>query len=428
MIYFQRFGNTNSRKVLKILPIFPPGPPSRLSPTPTDLPVEELSITTPSRTLSRRPTRRLTLSEALKYFASSLKKPGNYLRIVRAYLKYCLEKGYSIDEVSSSLYTAGKKGNISSPVRRFVRFAGEHSIHQVVKDPLGQKIPPAANALVLLYLSDTKTLRGEESRRSYQVGLNAFFGFIDSRDLSLGGYAAEQFVRHLKEEGKSVFTINRYLSTVKQFSKWLLVNRHRSELQLPPGKVDALRDVDNVKGLARPKGFFKDSLSAPERESLLASIPHARGRAMAVLMSYCGLRTVELVRLRVEDVDLSKGLVHVQGKGKHSRQVIKLFAECKQPLAIYIATLGSPAPQGKLFPGLSTSQVRYWMARYFQLAGLKRKGISAHSLRHTTGQLLLQQGVKPIFVQRQLRHQQFETTQFYLLKEIEQEYLEQMPD
>ena len=61
---------------------------------------------------------------------------------------------------------------------------------------------------VLLYLSDAKTLRGEESRRSYQVGLNAFFHFIDCRDLSLGGYAAEQFVRHLKEEGKSVFTIN----------------------------------------------------------------------------------------------------------------------------------------------------------------------------------------------------------------------------
>jgi integrase/recombinase XerD len=390
--------------------------------------MEELVQTIQGGTLTRHRTRRITLSEALKYFASSLKKPGNYLRIVRAYLEYCLEKGYSIDEVSSSLYTAGKKGNISSPVRRFVRFASEHQVHQVVKDPPQQKLPPAANAWVLLYLSDAKTLRGEESRRSYQVGLNAFFHFIEARDLSLGGYAAEQFVRHLKEEGKSVFTINRYLSSVKQFSKWLLANRHRPELELTPGKVDALRDVDNVKGLSRPKGFFKDSLSGAEREGLIASISDARGRAMAVLMGYCGLRTVELVRLWVEDIDLAKGLVHVQGKGKHSQQVIKLFAPCKEPLALYIATLKNASLEGRLFPGLSTSQVRYWMARYFQLAGLKRKGISAHSLRHTTGQLLLQQGVKPIFVQRQLRHQQFETTQFYLLKEIEQEYLEQMPD
>ena len=372
--------------------------------------------------------RRVSVSEALRYFASSLNNPGNYLRIVRRYLEYCIEGGYSIDEISAGLYTAGKKSNIYSPVRRFVRFAGEHSIRQVELDEPRPKLPPAANAWVLLYLADAKTLRGEESPRSYLVGLNAFFAFLGARELPLSGYAAEQFVRHLKEEGKSVFTINRYLAAVKQFSAWLLANRHRPEVDVPEGKIDALRDVSNVRGLSRPKGFFKDSLSMEEREALIAAIPDERGRAMSVLMGYCGLRTVELVRLRVEDVDLDKGIIHVQGKGQHARQVVKLFTPCRQPLTAYLASLENPAPEGRLFPGLSTSKVRHCMARYFALAGLKRKGISAHSLRHTAGQLLLQQGTGPIYVQRQLRHQQFETTQFYLLKEIEQEFLARLPE
>jgi integrase/recombinase XerD len=59
---------------------------------------------------------------------------------------------------------------------------------------------------------------------------------------------------------------------------------------------------------------------------------------------------------------------------------------------------------------------------------LKRTKLSAHSLRHTAGQILIQQGIPPIHVQRQLRHEQFETTQFYIKKQTERDYMEQMPD
>ncbi len=57
-------------------------------------------------------------------------------------------------------------------------------------------------------------------------------------------------------------------------------------------------------------------------------------------------------------------------------------------------------------------------------AGLKTARISAYSLRHTTGQVLLKQGVDPIYVQRHLRHKNFATTQIYVQQQSEKEYFD----
>ena len=77
----------------------------------------------------------LTVRHALQYFALSLKKPNNYLRIVRRYLEYYIEYQSTIDQVSFSLYTTGQRPSLISPVRKFVRFAAEHQIIRVVADP-----------------------------------------------------------------------------------------------------------------------------------------------------------------------------------------------------------------------------------------------------------------------------------------------------
>jgi len=54
--------------------------------------------------------------------------------------------------------------------------------------------------------------------------------------------------------------------------------------------------------------------------------------------------------------------------------------------------------------------------------------MSAHSLRHTVGQLLLENGVSLKHVQQHLRHETIETTQFYTKKQTIKSYLKQMPD
>jgi site-specific recombinase XerD len=378
----------------------------------------------------------LTIGEALRYFATSLKKPNNYLRIVRCYLEFCLEKGYGIDPVSISLYSAGKKGNIVSPVRKFGRFARQHHITRVVADGKGVYISPAANELVLGYISEATHLRGDHSKSNYTKALNGFFRYLErevaaGRQASFSGRTVGEYVNWLRKEGKSAFTINFYLSAIKQLAGWVIRNRIR--LQLEAGQLEALRDIESVKGLAIERGFYKDSLSVRERDELLSGITSPRDKAVVALLIAEGLRTVEVTRLEVGDVDFARKQLWVLGKGKHTRKAVKLFETCARALEQYLQSLnGGAAPAArteKLFPELRhTHQIRYLVDKYLKTCGLKRTRVSAHSLRHTAGQILIQQGVAPIHVQRQLRHEQFETTQFYIKKQTERDYMEQMPD
>ena len=190
--------------------------------------------------------------------------------------------------------------------------------------------------------------------------------------------------------------------------------------------MDALRDVAAVRGLTTKRKFYKDSLARSERDRLLDAIEDTADRALIALLVIEGLRTVEVTRLRVGDIDFERQQLWIKGKGEDTRKDVHLFPSCAQALRAYLhdSTYWPVAAQaGKaLFADLKTYQVQYRTYKYLNQLGLKRPRISAHSLRHTTGQLLIQEGIEPVHVQRHLRHELFETTQFYIKKQTEQDY------
>ena len=378
-------------------------------------------------TPSSNSSRNLTVSQALNYFEKSLARPNNYLRIVRRYLEYCLAESYSIDEISFHLYTSGQRPSLVSPVRKFVRFAREHGITEVLPDPAKKEIPPAANELVLGFIEDAKELN-EESKATYTKALNAFFFFLEEQDLNFSGRSAGLFVSRMKQQQLSPFTINTRLSAIKQLAGWVIGNRHRLPIELESGQLDALRDVSHVKGPRMDKFFHKDGLEEDARSLLLSVVADVKWKAILSLMAYCGLRTIEVTRLKVKDVDFQQNKVFVLGKGKHLKIPVKLFVSCREMVLAYLQEHPQLEKKDFLFPGLKTSHIRYHTKKYLQLASLKTDKVSAHSLRHTTGQVLLKNGVPSIHVQRQLRHEAFASTQIYIKQQSERDFFTQMPD
>ena len=378
----------------------------------------------------------LTVSQALQYFALSLKKPNNYLRIVRHYLEYCIEHQATIDPVSSSLYTAGQRPSMISPVRKFVRFAAEHKITHVVADPVQSKVPPAANELILGYLSEANLL--EESKSTYTKSLNAFFAWLDKERadgalVTFSHTTVRKYLEGMKKQQVSPFTIQVRLSAIKGLARWVVDHHDRLPgTDTPNGKapssldrdqLDGLRGIDRIRSPRLERQFHRDGLSEEGRAWLLDCVADSKWQAIITLMGWCGLRTVEVTRLRVRDVDFSASRLYVQGKGKEDKVAIQLLEECAYFVALYIKEYERGISGNEaLFPGLTTRQIRYHTRKYLQRAGLKTARISAHSLRHTTGQVLLKQGVDPIYVQRHLRHKSFATTQIYVQQQSEKEY------
>jgi len=374
----------------------------------------------------------LTVSQALHYFAQTLNKPNNYLRIVRRYLDYCIEKRSLIDTVSSSLYTAGQRPSMISPVRKFVHFAKEHQITRVVADPEESKVPPAANELILGYLSKANLL--EESKVTYTKALNAFFAYLETQRkggalVNFSDATVRKYLSHLKKEHLSPFTIQVRLSAIKGLAQWVVDHHDRlpgASAELSREQLDGLRDIARIRSPRLEKQFHRQGLSEAGRTWLLDCVVDAKWQAIITLMGYCGLRTIEVTRLRVKDVDFTTAKLYVQGKGKEDKVAVQLLEECAYFVSLYIKEYHRDKPSEMLFPELTTRMIRYHTTKYLRKAGLKTSRVTAHSLRHTTGQVLLKQGIDPIYVQRHLRHKSFATTQIYVQQQSEKEYFKQL--
>jgi len=377
-----------------------------------------------------------TVSQLVRYFAAGLPPASNYPRHAKAYLRYCLAHQFLPDDFSLSVYAAGFPPNRLSPLRKFLAFYRALGQPALLPDPAARRLPPAANELVLRFIREAGHLRGERSKETYTKALNAFFLYADGsphdgRPTRLGGLAVADYVQHLKDRGYSAFTVNLYLSALKQLAAWCI--RRRDDLGLTTPQLDALRDIADIRGLPVERTFYKDSLSPDERGRLLAGADHPRDRALLALLALEGLRTVEVTRLRLGDLDFDRQQLLVLGKGKHTRRPIRFFTACQEMVRAFLAETGrwpiaASRHQEALFENLKTHQIRYVVDKHLRQHGLKRPGLSAHSLRHTAGQLLLEAGVRLEHVQQHLRHETLETTQFYTKKYTHRTYFEQMPD
>jgi site-specific recombinase XerD len=170
--------------------------------------------------------------------------------------------------------------------------------------------------------------------------------------------------------------------------------------------------------LPRPKVPHKkpDILSGSEVKKLLAKM---RGAAptMAAMTAYAaGLRIGETCRLRDEDIDSKRGLIHIRlGKGKKDRYVM-LSPTLLELLRDYWRKV---RPQHHwLFPGrkpgthLCENTVRKSLRAAVKAVKLKKR-VTVHSLRHAFATHLLELGTDIRVIQALLGHASIRTTQRY---------------
>lgn len=157
-------------------------------------------------------------------------------------------------------------------------------------------------------------------------------------------------------------------------------------------------------------------LSGTEMEKLLAAVT-CLVPAMALTTAYgTGLRNSEVCRLRVEDIDGKRGLIHVrQGKGRKDRYVMlpeRLLVLLRQYWKRTRPT------GGWLFPGRTQGQHLHPSAVNFALkAAVKtvklKKRVTAHTLRHSFATHLHEMGNDVRTIQVILGHASIRTTARY---------------
>jgi site-specific recombinase XerD len=170
-----------------------------------------------------------------------------------------------------------------------------------------------------------------------------------------------------------------------------------------------------------PLEGLKRLLDAPRGDGLRAT----RDRAMLALMGIHGLRVGEIVALDVADLDPDAGTVSVPGKGG-KRRTVYLVDISRQRLADWLAVRERAAGEGEtaLFVALDRAgrftgrrmtrrAVEALTDRYLERLGLKRDGLSCHSLRHSAAVWARAFGATVDALADMLGHASVDTTRVY---------------
>jgi integrase/recombinase XerD len=248
---------------------------------------------------------------------------------------------------------------------------------------------------------------------SYASDLKRYTAFLNEREkepISALRSDIIDFSEVLRQEGYSIPTICRYLSSIKALYKYLL--------------IEGIMEIDPSGNIHMPKKWERlpKALSISEVMDLLQTgltgNTVLRDSAMFELLYSSGLRVSELVGIRLGDIHFDAGFVRIMGKGAKERVVpvnmralgkVKKYIDQERPAILrkkqspflFITRIGKPM-----------TRQRFWqtLKALGKQAGME---ISPHTIRHCFATHLLEGGADLRSVQKMLGHSDISTTQIY---------------
>jgi integrase/recombinase XerD len=267
----------------------------------------------------------------------------------------------------------------------------------------------------------------------YRRTLKHYFKWVSCEGLAMGEIQLMHIVKYkadLLASGKSSLTVGTYITTVRRFYAWAEAKKYYPNI------------AKGVKTPKRAQQFKKQPLTASESTELLNQVSNARDLAIINLCLRTGLRTIEVVRANVGDIQTKGGqvILNVHGKGRDGKdQFVILTNKAQAPITDYLKTRGIVL--GKLKPGqgaeplfisnsnknkgerLDTRTIRRIAKNNLIGIGLNSHYYTAHSLRHTTAVSILRAGGTLENAQGVLRHSNPATTQIYTATILEEQRL-----
>ncbi len=164
----------------------------------------------------------------------------------------------------------------------------------------------------------------------------------------------------------------------------------------------------------RTPSYLPVVLAPNEIKTMLNKTNNIKHKAIISTIYGLGLRSAELLNLRVSDIDGARNVVIVKsGKGKKDR-IVMLSEKLKLQLRRYFIKY---KPSVFLFEGQQRGKYSQSSLQQVIKQAVKRaqinKVVSAHTLRHSFATHLLENGTDIRVIQKLLGHNDIKTTQIY---------------
>jgi len=269
------------------------------------------------------------------------------------------------------------------------------------------------------YLSYISSVRGVSERTvsAYSRDLMHFTAYCGNY-----GYFPEKadssqvrgFIADLSAEGVASVSVNRALSSIRGFYRWLVRFGCRED-----DPTLRLRNLKTPKTLPAFlwEGEMAQFSELPDKAGILWP---ERDKALILAMYSGGLRISETASLSLKHMERDLSGARIIGKGNKERQVF-FSEEAREAINAYLPArkdrIKAEHPTDRLFISLkgapiSVPGLRWIISKYAERSGLG-KNIHPHSLRHSFATHLVNSGCDVRVVQELLGHASISTTQRY---------------
>lgn len=238
--------------------------------------------------------------------------------------------------------------------------------------------------------------------------------FTDVREVD--SKIIQDYFIYLKENGFSDSTKLVALRVIKSF--FIYLHNHDYILLNPFDKLEVVFNEENK---------LRVTLTEEEMIKFLDSIQTYTGlglrdRAMFELIYYAGLRLGEVLRLELSDIDFSLNEVYIRPSKFKKERIVPLGSVAKKYIEEWInrarpwflknddVKLVFINKEGRK---MLCSTVNRRLKKYLTQAGITKKEVCVHSIRHSCATHLLEHGADIRYVQSLLGHSSIETTSEY---------------
>lgn len=252
-----------------------------------------------------------------------------------------------------------------------------------------------------------------ETRRAYKRDIFTFFMTTKKTPVGITRIEALAYLNKLKEHDFSSSSINRMVSSVRSYMKFLVFMD-----VIPKNPLEGMK-------LPRVRHAEEDGMTDGEVEKIFAKLSKKdertrRDEVIISLMLYNGLRRSEVCGLNMGDIKKNgdNRLIEVRGKGDKVR-IIPLHPECWQAIIEYLKCCdrlkGKPSEpvlcrkDGKRID----TQVVYNTVKRLQKAANIKRSLHPHMFRAKFASMALESGQPITSVQADMGHSSIETTAIY---------------
>jgi integrase/recombinase XerC len=259
---------------------------------------------------------------------------------------------------------------------------------------------------------------------SYQSDLAFFFDYTSrlfeiQNPQEITSAIIRSWLASMKEKGDSSRSINRRISTLKSFFRFLI----RQKLI----EASPMATITSPKIKKRLPVFVEQK----DMNTLFQHVEFPDGwegilhRTMLVFFYGTGMRLSELIGLKDHQVDLSKNQIKILGKGNKER-VVPFGPGMKEQTELYRKNRPAEQVAGAEKTFFTNDKGRSLSARYVQLTIKKYLSLtttvdkkSPHVLRHSFATHLMNNGAELNAVKELLGHSSLAATQVYTHNTIE---------